>query len=206
MPDFLQHLSDEELVRSYRSSADKRVVGELFKRNSLLCFAVCNKYLKNEEAAQDALMQIFEDLFVLLLKHEVSNFRSWLHSVARNHCLMQLRKPQLFERLYLGSEENEDSLMEFDPALHPTYEQAEMEFKLKSMEEAMEQLNEKQKQCLKMFYLKQMSYEEIASESKLSLNEVKSAIQNGKRNLKIKLAEKGITYLLAMVIWIKQSA
>jgi DNA-directed RNA polymerase specialized sigma24 family protein len=59
---------------------------------------------------------------------------------------------------------------------------------------------------LRLFYLEQMSYEQVSAQTKLSLMEVKSAIQNGKRNLKNSLTEKGITYLLAWAIWIQQSA
>jgi RNA polymerase sigma-70 factor (ECF subfamily) len=206
MPDFLQQMSDAELLLLYQTRSNKQAIGELFKRHSLMCFTVCNKYLKNEDASQDAVMQIFENLFTDLVKHEITNFRSWLHSVARNHCLMILRKPELLLHISSTEEESENSFMEKLLPLHQTDNSAEMEHKLQELELALNTLQEKQKLCLQLFYLEKLSYEAIGEKSGLTQNEIKSAIQNGKRNLKIQLAEKGITYMLTFMIWIQQSA
>ncbi len=206
MPDFLQQMSDAELLLLYQTRSNKQAIGELFKRHSLMCFTVCNKYLKNEDASQDAVMQIFENLFTDLVKHEITNFRSWLHSVARNHCLMILRKPELLLHISSTEEESEDSFMEKLLPLHQTDNSAEMEHKLQELELALDTLQEKQKLCLQLFYLEKLSYEAIGEKTGLTQNEIKSAIQNGKRNLKIQLAEKGITYMLTFMIWIQQSA
>ena len=206
MPDFLQQMSDAELLLLYHTRSNKQAIGELFKRHSLMCFTVCNKYLKNEDASQDAVMQIFENLFTDLVKHEITNFRSWLHSVARNHCLMILRKPELLLHISSTEEESENSFMEKLLPLHQTDNSAEMEHKLQELELALNTLQEKQKLCLQLFYLEKLSYEAIGEKSGLTQNEIKSAIQNGKRNLKIQLAEKGITYMLTFMIWIQQSA
>jgi len=206
MPDFLQQMSDAELLLLYQTRSNKQAIGELFKRHSLMCFTVCNKYLKNEDASQDAVMQIFENLFTDLVKHEITNFRSWLHSVARNHCLMILRKPELLLHISSTEEESENSFMEKLLPLHQTDNSAEMEHKLQELELALNTLQEKQKLCLQLFYLEKLSYEAIGEKTGLTQNEIKSAIQNGKRNLKIQLAEKGITYMLTFMIWIQQSA
>ncbi len=206
MPDFLQQMSDAELLLLYQTRSNKQAIGELFKRHSLMCFTVCNKYLKNEDASQDAVMQIFENLFTDLVKHEITNFRSWLHSVARNHCLMILRKPELLLHISRTEEESEDSFMEKLLPMHQTDNSAEMEHKLQELELALDTLQEKQKLCLQLFYLEKLSYEAIGEKTGLTQNEIKSAIQNGKRNLKIQLAEKGIKYMLTFMIWIQQSA
>ncbi|MBP7512118.1 MAG: sigma-70 family RNA polymerase sigma factor [Bacteroidia bacterium] len=206
MPANLAQKSDDELLLIYRNRGEKLAIGELYKRHALMCFTVCNKYYKNEDASQDAVMQIFEHLFNLLQKHEVSNFRSWLHSVARNYCLMDLRKPQLLLSLSEDEEENESGFMEKLIPLHLENEEGDKEAKLVALESAILGLNQKQQDCLRLFYLEQMSYEQVSAQTELSLMEVKSAIQNGKRNLKNSLTEKGITYLLAWAIWIQQSA
>ncbi|MDZ4667517.1 MAG: sigma-70 family RNA polymerase sigma factor [bacterium] len=216
MPEKLKEKSDEDLLIEYRTMGNKLAVGELYKRHALMCFAVCNKYYKHEDASQDAVMHIFERLFDLLLHHDIQNFRSWLHSVARNHCLMDLRKPQLLLSLSEGEEENELGIMEKWVPLHQEGGKQEdgkqedgkqdLEAKLVAMENALFGLNQKQQDCLRYFYLEQMSYELVSKQTQLSINEVKSAIQNGKRNLKNSLTEQGIHYLLAWVIWIQQSA
>ena len=198
--------NDEELVVQYKSTNNTRILGELFKRYSLMCFAVCNKYLKDESAAEDAAMSIFEKLFTDLHKHEIANFKSWLHTVCRNHCLMQLRKHTPIVRINDNSEENSESFVNLDRFLHQEDNQQEKEEKLWMLEQAIMQLKDKQKECIELFYLQQKSYDEIATLTGYSPNEVKSYIQNGKRNLKIALGEKGISFLMAIILWIQHSA
>lgn len=199
-------LSDEALVHQFAQTGNKQVVGELFKRHSLMCYAVCVKYLKNEDAAQDAVMSIFERLLKDMGRHEISNFRSWLHSVCRNYCLMQLRKPMKELLVELESEESETDFMENTAIVHPDDGGTTQEEKLTAMEQALLKLNQHQRSCVEYFYLKQMSYEEISTVSGYSLNEVKSYIQNGKRNLKLILSEQGISLAITLILWMQQHA
>ena len=53
----------------------------------------------------------------------------------------------------------------------------------------MELLNPEQKQTVELFYLQEKSYKEIVDQTGFSMNDVKSYIQNGKRNLKIMLSK-----------------
>lgn len=201
MPSNLQHQSDENLIVQYQQTNNRVVVGELFKRHSLMCYAVCVKYLKNEDDAQDATMSIFEQLFVDLKKHQIQHFRNWLHSVCRNYCLMQLRKKS--PEVVLAEEENDTFFMQLSQFVHQEDNTQEREEKLLVLEEAVKQLKENQRVCIELFYLKLKSYEEIAVSTGLSMNEVKSNLQNGKRNLKIALNEKGIVMVLYLFLWIQ---
>ncbi|HRF22967.1 MAG TPA: sigma-70 family RNA polymerase sigma factor, partial [Chitinophagaceae bacterium] len=85
---------DKELVAQYKASGSMQVLGNLYQRYMDLVYGVCLKYLKDSEKAKDSVMQIFEELVPKLKKHEVDNFKGWLHMVAKNHCLMQLRTPK----------------------------------------------------------------------------------------------------------------
>ena len=103
--------------------------------------------------------------------------------VAKNHCLMKLRGKgaksvkELNEEQLAVTESAKDELL----ANEHTYD---------LLEEAIEELNEEQKQCVILFYLKKNSYQQIAEKTGYSLLQVKSYIQNGKRNLKIVLEKK----------------
>lgn len=61
---------------------------------------------------------------------------------------------------------------------------------LKDLEEAMQHLKKEQKTCIRMFYLQRKSYQSIAEETGFNLLQVKSYIQNGKRNLRLLLEKK----------------
>lgn len=177
-----QH-TDLELIGLFKQDQNHEYLAPLFKRYMHLVFGVSLKYLKHSENAQDAVMDIFELLPNLLIKHEVKNFKSWLHTVSKNHCLMQLRKDKgIFE---INAEEKINQVvMESEEELHL---KSEHELQLQQMEKGIETLKPEQQECIKLFYLKEKSYQEIVDETGYDLKKVKSHIQNGKRNLKIYL-------------------
>ena len=150
-----------------------------------LVFGLCLKYLKNEEKSKDAVMQIFEQLITKLKIHEVSNFKSWLYTLARNYCLMEIRSSGKHEFVSM-----EDNFMEKDAFVHLDIDDMR-EHKLSIMEQCMEKLPPEQKETINLFYLEQKCYKDVAELTGYDLNKVKSYIQNGKRNLKICIEKSG---------------
>jgi RNA polymerase sigma-70 factor (ECF subfamily) len=184
--DKYSHFSDNELITEYKDTKNNVFVGILYKRYSHLVLGLSLKYLKDEDEAKDAVMQIFEKLLSDLLKHQIEYFKSWLYSMSKNHCLMIIRSKQSKLKKEIDIQIHADSFMETESNLHPN-KAAEKEIQYTLLEKAIEELNEDQKKCIELFYLKEKSYNEIVDITGYSLNEVKSFIQNGKRNLKIKL-------------------
>ena len=180
-----RQLSDEEILSRYKQNHDKEFIAELYERYIHLVFAVCFRYLKNTEEAKDAAMQIFSFLLDELKENEVRHFRAWLHTVTRNHCLMQLRKEKSIRKM-LNSEGEKfpEESVENDGFVHLYHGQDEEEHRNMLMH-ALEKLNREQKMCIELKYLEEKSYEEVAVLTGFNLNQVKSHIQNGKRNLLI---------------------
>ena len=178
----IQSLSDNELITRYKKEGDNSLVGELYKRYSHLVYGVCLKYLKNEDESKDAVLQIFENLLTDLKKHEIANFKSWLHSVSRNHCLMFLRKQQTQLKRVNEYEATYQSEESFD-APFTVHEKIEKEVTLTNLEKAINELKEEQRICIELFFLKEKCYNEVADITGFTLKQVKSYIQNGKRNL-----------------------
>lgn len=180
------HFSDNELITEYKNTKNNVFVGVLYKRYSHLVLGLSLKYLKDEDEAKDAVMQIFEKLLSDLLKFNIEYFKSWLYSFSKNHCLMIIRTKQSKLKKEIDLQIHADSFMETETNSHLNKaEEKEIQYIL--LEKAIDELNEDQRKCIKLFYLKERSYNEIVDETGYSLNEVKSFIQNGKRNLKIKL-------------------
>lgn len=182
-PDKPDDSADEQLVASYRAGGDIAVLGRLYERHMPLVYGVCLKYLKDEEASRDAVMSIFEELVAKVAKHEVQQFRSWLYVLTRNHCLMQLRAGKKISTVEM------DDFMEFVPDVHP--DENDREQHLQALERCMDKLTVPQKQSVQLFYLQEMCYKDVAEQTGFTMNEVKSYIQNGKRNLKICLERNG---------------
>ena len=172
-------LPDKELVNLFRTSRNMDVLAVLFQRYMDLLYGVCLKYLKQPETAKDAVMQIFEELVAKLPRHEVENFKSWLYTLAKNHCLMQLRTPKNLKT----TEFNPDS-MQLEEDVHLNGIQLKEE-NLQKLERCLETLSTEQKKAVELFYLQNKCYKEIAEATGIDWNKVRSFIQNGRRNLKI---------------------
>ncbi len=180
-PDKYQHIEDNELLKQFYADKNNEWIGILLQRYTLLLLGVCMKYLKNEEEAKDAVQQVFLKTITELHKYKVDYFKSWLYMVTKNHCLMKLRNKDKF-----SVEINEQLLATPDDS-SAKKEFIAKDIALTQMEDAINQLNAEQQQCITLFYLNKKSYQDITEQTGFSLLQVKSNIQNGKRNLKIML-------------------
>ena len=180
-PDKYKHIDDNDLLKQFYADKNNEWLGILLQRYTLLLLGVCMKYLKNEEEAKDGVQQVFLKAITELHKYKVDYFKSWLYMVAKNHCLMKLRNKNKY-----SVEISEQLLSAPDNTEHKREFQAK-DIALTQMETALQQLNTEQQQCVTLFYLHKKSYHEITEQTGFSLLQVKSNIQNGKRNLKIML-------------------
>ena len=180
-------VSDENLISNYKEGGDLKFLGELYQRYMDLVYGVCLKYLKEPEDAKDAVLAIFEELVTKLRKHDVTNFRSWLHQLAKNHCLMRLRSAKKGQVVSLDI-----SFMQSEENLHLNGA-LEKEESLNHMEYCLGELPEEQRQVIKLFYLEGKCYNEIAALTGIEWNKVRSFIQNGRRNLKICMDKQTLT-------------
>ena len=182
--DKYKHIDDNELLQRFYLDKNNEWLGILLQRYTLLLLGVCMKYLKNEEEAKDAVQQIFLKTITELHKYKVDYFKSWMYMVAKNHCLMKLRNknsiPIEINDRVLSAPDDSDS----------SKSHRQKETTLTNMEQALQSLNSEQQQCVTLFYLEKKSYQEITQLTGYSQLQVKSHIQNGKRNLKIMLERR----------------
>jgi RNA polymerase sigma factor (sigma-70 family) len=149
-----------------------------------LIYGLCLKYLKDAEAARDAVMQIFEELIPKVKKHEIQNFRPWLYQLAKNHCLMHLRSPKNLKTIEIDL-----SVMQTDEGSHLNGI-LEKEENLDRLEYCMTTLSADQRKAVQLFYLEGRCYKEIVEMMGQEWNQVRSFIQNGRRNLKSCMEKK----------------
>lgn len=179
------HISDAELLSKFYADHNNEWLGILLERYTMLLLGVSMKYLKNEEEARDAVQQVFLKVINELHKYKVEYFKSWIYMIAKNHCLMQLRNKGRF-----NAEITEQTLT--TPAEPETNQvHIEKDQALDKLATALLQLNKEQQLCVTLFYLQKKSYQEISEQSSFSILQVKSHIQNGKRNLKIIMERRG---------------
>jgi RNA polymerase sigma factor (sigma-70 family) len=182
--DRFNHITDYQLLENFYADHDNQWLGILLQRYTLLLLGVCMKYLKNEEEARDSVQQIFLKTITELQKYRVEYFKSWIYMVAKNYCLMKLRDRQ--GKIML--EVNERSIPD-----EPETDKQKMlqdDKALELMATALKELNPEQQQCVTLFYLDKKSYSEISETTGYTMMQVKSHIQNGKRNLRILIEKK----------------
>ena len=177
-------MTDQELLDRYYADGSNEWLGILLPRYTLLLFGVCMKYLKQEEEAKDCVQQIFVKIITELPKYRVTWFKSWIYTIARNHCLMKLRDQHRRQ-----VELSETMLADWDDEMMKR-RHLEKDQLLELMSQALEDLGEEQKQCVILFYLEKRSYQEITDITGFTLMQVKSHIQNGKRNLRLLIERK----------------
>lgn len=180
--------SDEELLDTFISTGDLEILGELYSEYMHLVYGVCLKYLKDREESMDAVMQIFEKLISELPNQKIIHFKSWLHSVTRNFCLMKIRSQKSLDEKHNEWIKENTFFMENEPDPHPIDESGpDMEL---ALIDCINRLKDEQKLCIEMFYFDNKCYNEIAAELRMDEKKVKSYLQNGKRNLKLCLEGK----------------
>ena len=187
--------SDEALIREYQESGDKELIGELFNRYYHLAYGTCLKVLKNKTESSDLVVVIFEKMIEKLRRVEVHHFNSWLYSFCRNECVNYIRRQQLKRRKTEAwveqhsqgevSMANEEILQLCEQELLEE-EQANQEEdeNRRRVRKALRKLTREQRICISLFFFKGKSYQQIAEKTTFSLAQVKSYLQNGKRNLK----------------------
>ena len=133
------------------------------------------------------MQQVFSKVIQEVEKYPVPHFKSWLYTITRNHCFMLLRKKQVvLPEAYLehqplaGPESWQENLQQI----------VEKERLLVLLEEALSNLTPNQQECVSLFYLQKLSYQQISAKTGFELLQVKSHIQNGKRNMRIFIEKK----------------
>lgn len=179
------NIEDKELLEKYYRDGNNQWLGILLQRYTLLLLGVCMKYLKNEEEAKDSVQQIFMKAITEVNKYKIEYFKSWLYMVAKNYCLMKIRDSHGKIPVELN-----DNIASHHPDTDNLHELFDKDITLTYIEEGLLHLNEEQKQCVTLFYLQKQSYNQITAVTGFTTLQVKSFIQNGKRNLKIFVEKK----------------
>lgn len=176
--------TDEELLSLYNNTRRTEYFGELYNRYMPLLYGLCLKYLKDEEKAQDAVMQLFEELLPKITRYEIKVFKTWLYSVVKNHCIQLLRKndPEIVTDFDVG-------FVEYLDILHLLSEETDNE-RMEALNQCLEKLPEPQRISITYFFMEEKSYAEIVEATGYQLKSIKSYIQNAKRNLKICIERK----------------
>ena len=176
----MKHLSDQQLMLIVQSG-DYSPASEIFDRYSSRIYNFAYRFLRNAEAAEDAM----QDVFMKMLKraHQYngeSKLSTWLFSITANHCVDFLRKIE-----NKVNKETVDVLYEVPaPDSDSPDKRMEQEDAEKQVEELLGILTPDQRQAILLARYQGMSYAEIAQVVGCSEGAVKTRIFRGMEAMK----------------------
>jgi RNA polymerase sigma-70 factor (ECF subfamily) len=186
----LSQLPDEELVERFAKTQQPAYFEELYRRYVHLAYGVCLKLMKNEDDSRDVVADVFRILYQKLPTANLRSFKAYLYTVSRNESIGKLRqrrsemnKQTAFQKTAAAG----DSFMENEGFLSLMNSAPDKE---KLVEAAVQELGEEQRTCVRLFFYEDKSYKDIAAQTGFTEKQVKSYLQNGKRNLRIRLEKE----------------
>ncbi|MBL7995149.1 sigma-70 family RNA polymerase sigma factor [bacterium] len=186
----IRSFTDSELIESYRNSLDERYLSELFSRYAYLVYFLCNKYFETKVESDDAAIEIFAKIAHQIVGNEINNFRSWLYHVTKNFCIDKVRKNNNIQCEFVPISDDDENLFmqfpQFDRLMGTNEDQVEL------LQEAVRKLDPEQKECVKLFYFKKKSYNEIMEIKQWDMDKVRSRLQNARRNIIMYLEKRGV--------------
>lgn len=188
----ISQYKDEELLKTFLEDESLDALTVIFQRYTGFILSVSMKYLKNKSASEDVVMNVFETFIKKSKTTDIKVLKAWLYTVAKNECLMQLRKNKKLGEVPM------QALQTIPAESMESEEEFHLNGNKEQVVEALESLKPEQKKCVELFYFENKSYKEIEQITGYSQNNVKSYIQNGKRNLKIALGSSVVVMLLVV--------
>jgi RNA polymerase sigma-70 factor (ECF subfamily) len=175
----MKHLSDQELMRIVQAG-DFTPASEIFDRYSSRIYNFAYRFLKNSEAAEDAMQEVF----VKMLKyanqfHGDAKLSTWLFSITANWCRDYLRKADN------KAKDSDDVLVTLPaPAEHSPERKLEQRENEKRIQKALSALTPEQREAILLSRYQGLSYAEIAQVSGCSEGAVKTRVFRAMETLK----------------------
>ena len=146
-------------------------------------FGVCYYVLKDEKSSMDIVMDTFEVALNNADFHQLDDHRAWLMKVARNLSLKLFHKQKKVQ-YNLDQKNIQEKFMENGDIEEHISKEALEEKLIKEIG----LLKPAQSRCIELFYLDEKTYKEISDQTGMEIKAVKSHIQNGRRNLGLRLS------------------
>lgn len=177
-------IADEELARQ-AALGDARAFEDLVERHQRYVFNLCLRIMGNYDLAAEMAQEVF-----LRAWRSIGSFRgdarftTWLYTVAHNLCLNRLDGVQRDAYHRVSEDDAAEELgrlhsKEEDPAV--AYDKKELKG---SMHRLIEQLPPRYRAVITLFYLQELSYQEIAEVTGLPIGTVKTHLFRAKEMLR----------------------
>ena len=157
-------------------AGEKRAYSQLVDRHKDRAMALAVRMLKNRQDAEEALQDAFIRAFNALPRFEwKSSFSTWFYRIVYNVCATALSKKGNSQHVSLDGEEDREALKLPSEIELPDIEFESNEFR-QIVHEEINKLQHVYASVLTLFFIQEMSYEEIVQTSDLPLGTVKNRL------------------------------
>lgn len=154
------------------ASHNRNAYQQLYDLSSAKLFGVCLRILNDRTEAEDALQEVFVNIWQKASSFEVSKARgiTWMAAIARNHSIDRLRARKPYEESIDDNYDLEDD----DPGPEAATESAVVN---KKIHDCLSTLDKLHSEAVKRTYLNGWTYQQAADELKVPLNTIKTWIR-----------------------------
>jgi RNA polymerase sigma-70 factor (ECF subfamily) len=189
---FLEHQSDEQIVALARER-NPEYFGDIVLRHQERIFRFVRGIVNNEQSAEDLTQQTFEKAFIALNAFDIKKkFTTWLYAIAKNEAFSYLRSQKIRRTVSLDAENPDDQTTLADTIADPR-PGAESEMvrsaDISKVKLAIQALKPAYRAAVLLYYVDELSYQEIAESLRLPINTVRTHIRRAKQTLEKYLSE-----------------
>jgi len=182
--------SDQTLV-AMSAKGDREALEALVKRHLKLIYSVAKRYVSDSDDAEDITQEVFVKIWKNLANYQPEkSFTNWIYEIAKNASLNWLQKKRTVPFSAFEDEYGENRLLYAlaDPAPNP-YELASEASAIETRTAAILRLSPGNRQVITERDDMDMTFREIAENSRQPLNTVKSRYRRAIAKLKSILTE-----------------
>lgn len=187
--DRYQNLTDEEIA-SFIQKGNVDIFEILIDRYSDKLGRYIRKFLSRREDVEDILQDIFIKCFVNIKSFDTSQkFSPWIYRIAHNEAVNLLKKNSI---KVFSFDIFDDTFFIHPKAKEDSESEAEREILKNHLDEILNDLDQKYKEIIILYFYEELSYKDISDILKIPISLVGVRIQRGKEQIKKILNEKGI--------------
>jgi RNA polymerase sigma-70 factor (ECF subfamily) len=169
--------TEADLVDRFRRHGEAAAFAALYHRSRRSVFSVCLHFLRDPAWAEDACHDVFVQAYERFATLRGDCFTAWVRSIAGRHSLNLLRHRAV--RLRLAPEVAGESIApSADGAVAARQD-------LERAAEVLETLSPEQRRVFLLRHVEELSYDEIAEATGYDSGQVRSYLQNARRNFRI---------------------
>ncbi len=171
---------DDDIRRLIEAQQWREAFELLLERFREKVFRLSISMLRDETQAEDLTQEIFLRVWKGLPGyHGEASLSTWIYTISRNACLTELKRRSLRPTVSLSDPAIEESVDAF-PSLQSTDPAGGAEMDAHAM---LDQLPEKYRHVIILFYLEQKAYDEVAAMLGMPLGTVKTMLFRARKEL-----------------------